>query len=202
MPATDMPIPGENFTSDTRSYPWHQPPKYTTLTPALDYLSKKLSDTATAKQLVSFVETKLPLYKISQIIIMEGMANGKWTLDLGLLMAGPVTKLIEIVCSVYGVEYDLGIEEDDDEPTGMFIWELNRMQARSNDRRLFRKMEAEMPEIVDAAEEGAPVEPGAAGEAGGSEETEGLGEVGFTKMQGEESVPDETAEAVKEEETE
>jgi hypothetical protein len=179
----DMPIPGENFTSDTKSYPWHQPPEFTSIGPALEKMSQKMTDRKTAPLLMSMVETGLPLYKVSQIIIMEGMANGKWTLDLGLLLAGPITKILEIMCNVYEVEYNLGIEEEDDEPTGKFARGIIDMEKASSDRGVLKLVRDEMPKIEATAEDQETPE-GGEGTVPPEKEEEDLGQEGFTTMMG------------------
>ncbi len=199
---TDLPIPGENYTSDTKGYPWHQPPEFTTLGPALDKMSQKMTDRKTAPLLMSMVETGLPLYKLSQIIVMEGMANGKWTLDLGLLLAGPFTKILEIMCSVYDIEYTLGIEDEDDEPTGLFAVGIENLKKQGADKGVFRLVQDELPKIQSEASE-QEVDSTASPEASGEQD---LGEVGFATMTGgnpdeaddSEDVPDTTEEDKKE----
>ena len=36
-PEFDGPIPGENFTSETKNYPWHRPPEITDYDEALEF---------------------------------------------------------------------------------------------------------------------------------------------------------------------
>ncbi len=193
---TDLPIPGENYTSDTKNYPWHQPPEFTSLGPALDKMSQKMTDRKTAPLLMSMVETGLPLYKLSQIIVMEGMANGEWTLVPGLLLAGPLTKILEIMCSVYDIEYTLGIEDEDDEPTGLFAVGVENLKKQGADKGVFRLVQDELPKIQAEAED-QPMDPGA--EATETEEPD-LAQEGFATMTGgepedeSEDVPDSTSE--------
>jgi hypothetical protein len=194
----DMPIPGENFTSDTKGYPWHQPPEFTALGPALDKMAQKMTDKKTAPLLISMVETGLPLYKVAQIIVMEGMANGKWTLDLGLLLAGPITKIMEVLCNIYEVEYTIGIEDEDDMPTGKFTRGILDINNEVADKGVLRIVQQEMPNIKAEAEEQETPE-GGSPEAAGPTEEEGLGEQGFAVMSGdapseEEDVPEEETE--------
>lgn len=184
MKTFDGPIPGENFTSDTKSYPWHQPPEFVSIGPALDKMSQKITDRKTAPLLMSMAETGLPLYKLSQIIVMEGMASGKWTLDLGLLLAGPITKILEIMCNVYDVEYTLGIEETDDEPTGLFAIGVENLKKSSADKGVLRLVRDELSNIKSEASEsgGGTSDPEVAGV--GATEEEDLGDQGFATMTG------------------
>src|ERR1044072_6682128 len=95
------PIPGENFTSDTKNYPWHRPPEFNDINSALDMLAKKITKFKTANDILSMVELDIPLYQITSTIIMAGIGEGKWTVDMGLLIAGPLTKMIETMCLGY-----------------------------------------------------------------------------------------------------
>jgi len=120
FPDGSMPIPGENYTSDTKNYPWHQPPEYKNPQDALDKMSVKLTDPKVSHGLVSLAEAGIPLLRIAQMICMEGIAQGKWTVDTALLLAGPFCKIVEMMCDLFDVDYDLGIEEDNSFNTGVF----------------------------------------------------------------------------------
>lgn len=147
------PIPGANFTSDTKSYPWHQPPEFTNVNKALDMLADKITDFKVANGLLTFVELGVPLYKVSQMVLMQGVAEGKWTLDFALLLAGPLTRMIELICIGFEVEYDVGIYEDpNDFETGTFFQEKKKIDAPAGD---FELLKEELPDIKEAAE-GAP----------------------------------------------
>lgn len=149
----DMPIPGENFTSDTSSYPWHQPPEYSSIAEALDKMSVKLTEKKVARNLMTMADAGIPLVRIAQMIVMEGMARGKWTIDMGLLIAGPITKIIEIMCDAYEIEYTIGIEEDDDDwNTGTLFKAMASFKEQEKDNGVFKIVSSQMDEIKDAAE--------------------------------------------------
>jgi len=116
------PIPGANMTSDTKNYPWRQPPKYADVNKAMDFLADKLTKFKTANGVLTMAELEIPLYQIAQIILMQGVAEGMWTVDFALLLCGPLTRMIELICIGFDVDYDLGIEEDhNDFNTGDFF---------------------------------------------------------------------------------
>lgn len=179
------PIPGENYTSDTKNYPWHQPPKYTDIGEALDKVVEKITDEKVAKKLISLAQVGIPLYRISALVVMEGVGGGLWTVDMALLLVGPITKIIEIMADNYGVEYTIGIEpEEDNTPTGLFVKMKHeaKMKARSN---VIKIVKEELPEIKAEAEtQEAP--------AGGEEEkTPDLQAQGFAKMMKAPEAPEE-----------
>lgn len=124
------PIPGANFTSDTKSYPWHQPPEFTNPNKALDWVADKITDFKVANSMLTFVEMGAPVYKVASMLLMQGVAEGKWTVDLALMLAGPVTRMIELICITFEVEYDLGIEDDpNDFETGTFFENLHKAET-------------------------------------------------------------------------
>lgn len=118
------PIPGENLLSDKTNQPWHSPPEMTDINDCLDKIIEKLSDFKVTKSLLALSEIGIPLYRIAMNVSLEGVSAGKWTIDMAILLAGPITKVLEITCENFDIPYDLGIEEEEDNtPTGLFIME-------------------------------------------------------------------------------
>ena len=144
------PIPGENFTSDTKNYPWRQPPEFTDIETCLDYLSKRITQFKVANGILSMAEMGLPLYKISSMILTMGVGEGKWTVDFTLALAGPLTRMIELICIGFDVEYDLGIEEDEDDfETGDFF--KNDLELKSGNSKFSKVIAEELPMIKEEA---------------------------------------------------
>lgn len=145
------PIPGENFTSDTKNYPWHQPPEFTDLNKALDMMGDKLTKFKVATGIMATAELGIPLYKITTMILVQGIGEGKWTPDFALLLAGPVTRMIELICQGFDVEYELGLDDDEDDfVTGTFFKEKKSLEQRSVDG--FEVLENDINEIKQQAE--------------------------------------------------
>lgn len=133
------PIPGENYTSDTKNYSWHRPPEYDDLDLAIDYIGKKLTKEESAVGLLTMIEAGIPITDLTQTFIMSGIGNGKWTLDFGLLLAGPVAHIMVILAKSYGLKYELGIEDgiSSKPPTSAFfkvVKEINRAKAAAAGR--------------------------------------------------------------------
>lgn len=184
MPVNSGPIPGENFTADTKNFPWHKPPEFVDLDDALDMLSKKVSDWSVASSLLTMADIGIPLYKISQTLVMGGVSNGKWTLDLGLLIAGPLTRILELICIGFKIDYTTGI--DDGEPefvTGDFFKSLEELKNMKNSRNGFKPLNEGLAAIKSSAEDQEPVET-----AGAEEPTENvekpITQSGFMAMKG------------------
>jgi hypothetical protein len=119
--AMDGPIPGENFTSDTKNYPWHRPPEYTNLDDAIEASFKKLTDDDAAFGLLTVIEMGATIADMTQAFVMSGVGAGKWTPDFAILLAGPVSHIMYLMAKGYGIDCDLGIEEKSKAPTTAFF---------------------------------------------------------------------------------
>lgn len=176
MPASEGnvgPIPGENFTSDTKNYPWHQPPEFTDINKALDMVAKKLTEFQRANSIMTVVEMGAPLTRVADMILTAGIGEGKWTPDFALLMAGPVTRMIELICIGFDVEYTVGIEEDEDDfNTGTFFEEGKKLKENTSG---FELLKEELPNLKQDAQESSA----AAGDEG---KTSDLQQGGFMAM--------------------
>lgn len=107
------PIPGANYTSDTKNYPWHRPPDIVNMDEAIEYIFRRLVDTDAGKRYMSLIEVGTTISTITDIVVTLAVGRGKITPDYALLLAGPVARLLEIMAKSYDISYDLGIGKED-----------------------------------------------------------------------------------------
>lgn len=107
----DGPIPGENFTSDTKNYPWHRPPEHTDLDEAIDAIAEKLLEEDSAHGVLTMLENGVTIVQVTDMFLTSGIGAGKWTPDYALLLAGPTSHIIFLMAKAYGIDADLGIED-------------------------------------------------------------------------------------------
>lgn len=106
----DGPIPGENFTSDTKNYPWHRPPEITDYDEAVAYSMKTLTDPEVGFKFMSILEAGYSIATATDIFVTQGIGIGKWTPDYAVLIAGPVARTLEIMAKSYGIEAEMGAD--------------------------------------------------------------------------------------------
>lgn len=104
------PIPGENFTGDTKNYPWHRPPEFTDLDKAIDESIKKLMSDEGAIGVITMMQMGVPILAITDMFVTSGISSGKWTPDFALLLAGPVSHILFLMAKGYDIEPNLGID--------------------------------------------------------------------------------------------
>lgn len=145
----DGPIPGENYTSDTRNYAWHRPPEITDLDKGIEVAIKQLTKPEQASILLTMLEAGVTVVQATDIFLTSGMAKGKWTLDYALLLAGPVSHIIKLMAETYEIEYDMGLE-------GKKLSTINFVKAKHKDPSVAVTIADEImehkDEIMDKAE--------------------------------------------------
>jgi hypothetical protein len=106
----DGPIPGENYTSDTKNYPWHRPPEITDYDEAVEFSLQALTDPEYGMNYMSVLEAGYSVATLTDIFVTQGIGDGKWTPDFALLIAGPVARTLEIMAKVYGIKTEMGVD--------------------------------------------------------------------------------------------
>ena len=126
----DGPIAGENYTSDTRNYPWHRPPRKTDYVDIVESAVKKLTSPRSTARTIALLEAGESVIDIATGITRLNIGDGRIPVDQGVLAAGPIVKLIDTLGEKAGIEYKKGWEQN---PPLMTIDRARAMQGDSND---------------------------------------------------------------------
>ena len=129
----DAPIPGENFTSDTKNYPWHRPPEIVDYDEAIDNTLKMLSGEQQIKSVMALLGAEVSLPTIVDMVLTGQIANGKIPIDLGILIAGPVARFIEIMAKMYDIEYTMGKDDEPTPPTAAYLKKVINQNMEEDD---------------------------------------------------------------------
>jgi hypothetical protein len=108
----NAPIPGANYTSDTRNYPWHRPPDITDMDKAIEYVTKDLNDGPDGFRYMSMLGAGIPVTMVTDFIVTKGIGRGKWAPDLGILAAGPIARLLMIMAKTYKIDFEISADEE------------------------------------------------------------------------------------------
>ena len=110
----DGPIPGENQTSDERNYPWHRPPDFTNTDEALDHILEKLVDTREGFMYMNLIELDVSIAACVDMLVTQGISDGRWTPDFAIILAGPIARLFTIMAKSFELDYELGVDNPSD----------------------------------------------------------------------------------------
>jgi len=147
-PVPSGPIAGENYTSDWRNYPWHRPPDITNVDAAIEFIADHISESDEGLQYMSYLKVGVSVAAVTDMILTLGIADGKWSIDFAILIAGPVARLVTIMAKGYDIEYTMGIDTTADfMPSERLKVEFEMVESDAE------AMKQEMQNVADTAEE-------------------------------------------------
>jgi len=106
----DGPIAGENLTSDTRNYPWHRPPDVTDYNEVVEAMIQDALQPKEMNRILALLSNEMTLASVVDYKVLSMLSKGKFSLDMGVLAAGPYARFIEILAKDAGIKVDMGID--------------------------------------------------------------------------------------------
>ena len=100
----DAPVPGQGLTDKPGNYPWEHPPQYTDTMEASEYIWDKLTHPSFVKQVMAMLDAGIPVEAIARIVVFAGFTEGKWTPDVGFMLAETVVKMVATIGFTAGVK--------------------------------------------------------------------------------------------------
>lgn len=154
----DGPIPGENFTSNTKNYPWHRPPEIKNMNKAVElFIKKVVRDPKRGPGVMTLLEMGVPISTVTTIFVKQGIMGGKWSVDYAILVAGPIARIIEMMAKGEKLDYIKGWEDEDDTPTPSHFKQVE-MDEQANIPDVVEPVEAPPAPVAEAAPQGIPPE--------------------------------------------
>lgn len=101
----DGPIPGQSLTDEPGKAAWENPPEYVDVGQALEYILQQATRRDFLKQYYVLVQNKVPLEAITKVILFQGFGQGKWTVDMMVLMTKPVLQMLIAIAKAAGLDY-------------------------------------------------------------------------------------------------
>lgn len=108
------PIPGANYTSDTRNYPWHRPADIENYDEAVSNTLNRLETPSGASLVYSLLDLDMSIATITSAMLQQAIAKGVMHIDMAILIAGPVARGIEVFAKAHDLKYDMGADIDDE----------------------------------------------------------------------------------------
>lgn len=109
-------IPGSSLTRDPDNpAPYEKPPEYVTIHEASEWIFSQLIDEENYEQLIQVLIEDMPVMDVAQLLLFKGFTEGKWTVDLMMLLAEPTAYMIMALAERAGVDPVIFRGEDEDE---------------------------------------------------------------------------------------
>tara|TARA_B100000768_G_C11281033_1_gene378621 strand:+ start:137 stop:700 length:564 start_codon:yes stop_codon:yes gene_type:complete len=107
------PIPGENYLTDVKNYAWHRPPDVVDYDEAVGYMMDKIDDPEQIELVFAMLQIDAHVTTVVSTLLLQAISKGKFSIDLAVLIAGPLARYISIQAENAGVKYEMGVENKD-----------------------------------------------------------------------------------------
>lgn len=111
----DAPIPGQSLTQVPKATPMENPPQFVDEDQALEYVFNQICQPKQIVRIEAMLKSGIPIEYIARTILFQGVANGKWTPDLALLMAQEVSWMFEAIAKLKGIKAEFKNPDTDQE---------------------------------------------------------------------------------------
>ena len=102
-PKLSAPIPGQSLTDEPRGYAWERPPEISTAEEALDLYLPRVTSKPVMEDILTALDNGFPLTALVKSIYMNGVMDGKHSIDVGLLIAPILHELILAKARSFGI---------------------------------------------------------------------------------------------------
>ena len=110
------PVPGQSLTTDPSTpAPYEQPPEFTSVHKASEYLFEKLIEEETYIQVMGLLLDDMPIMEIVQTLLFTGFTEGKWSPDLMLMLVEPVAYMLLALSERAEIEPVIYRDEDEED---------------------------------------------------------------------------------------
>ena len=110
----DAPVPGESLTATPQNAKWEHPPHMPQTGDAFEYIWSQMHKEPQLTQLISLLDTGVPVEALAKTLLFAGFSEGKWTVDGAVLLAEPVFMSITALAKNAGLkEVNLSMESKD-----------------------------------------------------------------------------------------
>ena len=82
----DASIPGQSLTNTPGNAAWEHPPQFTDVDEAMNFIMQKLTNVQMAEQVILMLKSKIPVEAITRLIVFGGFTEGKWSVDMAVLL--------------------------------------------------------------------------------------------------------------------
>jgi len=109
----DAPIPGESLVTDADNpKPFEQPAQFNDVETAMQDIFETLTEDGRYESILEAMRKEVPIEALTQLILFKGFTEGKWTVDLKLMLLEPTMYLLMWLAAQADIEPVLEIGGD------------------------------------------------------------------------------------------
>ncbi len=131
MSKMDRPIPGQSLTNDPENpAPYEQPPKFTNVHEATQFMWDKITDDALYESLMTGISQGVAVLPVVQILLFDEFQKGTFNPDLMLMLIEPTAYMVIALAERLDLDIEIDGEEEEGEVFGVSMQEekLNKLR--------------------------------------------------------------------------
>ena len=90
----NAPIPGQALTDEPGKWAWENPPRYSRVDEVADILMERLFEKGNTKQILTMLDSGVPVEGVAKTILFTGFAEGEYSPDVMILLGRLVFEAI------------------------------------------------------------------------------------------------------------
>lgn len=168
MSKMDRPIPGQSLTNDPDNpAPYEQPPKFTNVHEATQFMWDKITDDALYESLMTGLSQGVAVLPVVQILLFDEFQKGTFNPDLMLMLIEPTAYMVIALAERLDIDIEIDGEEEEGEVFGVSMQEekLNKLREAAGPNKVPEGLltpsqlndMTELPELPSLLEAPAPV---------------------------------------------
>lgn len=144
------PIPGQSLTREPGSAAWEQPPQYNTEAEAMDFLFEKVTRPDVQTNLLRVMDAGVPLPILLEPILMHGVQEGKWSMDLAMMLMEPLGVVLYGLGKRAGIDPKLEVpkKKEDKGINPESLAKIFKGAVEAKDQTAPKETEMEMPGLL------------------------------------------------------
>ena len=150
--------PGEALSNDPDNpYPFEGKPEFTVQREALEYLFSLITDEDRYADILTAINSSVPIMELTQVMLFKGFTEGKWNPDLMMLLAEPLAYILIALAERQGIEYVINGDDDEDEAQQTSKLNTTDMKKRLEGTQKSMKPNVSLPPEISKLIEEVPI---------------------------------------------
>lgn len=145
------PIPGSSLTSDPDNpAPYERPPEYTGIHEASEWIFGELIDEDNYPEIIQLMANDMPVMDMAQVILFGGFSQGKWDVNLMMLLVEPVAYMLLALAERAGLDPTIFRGEEEDEAEEEVFFGNKMAEEKLENIKKFKELNLQVPYISEA----------------------------------------------------
>jgi len=107
MGGFDLPVPGQSLTAPKGEMSFEQPPQYTDIEEAAEFLFDRMTSQENVTNLLRILNTGIPARMLIEPVLLSGAQEGLWNVDMTMALVEPMIAIMMGIAHMGGVKINL-----------------------------------------------------------------------------------------------